>query len=87
MSYSIGAVIEQPGSTTKTKTGGWRTLKPVWHQEKCIQCMLCWLYCPDMSIPEKDKKRIETDLEYCKGCGICAQVCPVKCIEIIQEQK
>lgn len=87
MKYTIGAVIEEPGSSVATKTGGWRTLKPIWHKEKCIQCMLCWLYCPDCSIPEEIGKRTETDFDFCKGCGICAQICPVKCIEMVQEQK
>jgi len=87
MKYSIGAVIEETGSSVGTKTGGWRTLKPFWHKEKCIQCMLCWLDCPDIAIPEQEGKRIETDFEFCKGCGICAQVCPVKCIEMVKEEK
>ncbi|MFW9883700.1 MAG: 4Fe-4S binding protein, partial [Candidatus Thorarchaeota archaeon] len=25
------------------------------------------------------------DLDYCKGCGTCAQVCPPECIEMIRE--
>jgi len=85
--FNIAAIIDKPGSSIATKTGGWRTLKPVWHKEKCIQCMQCWIYCPDNAIPEKKGKRIETDLEFCKGCGICAQVCPVKCIEMVKEEK
>ena len=28
----------------------------------------------------------EADLEYCKGCGLCAQVCPVKCIKMEVEK-
>jgi len=87
MKFTIGAVIEDPGSTENTKTGGWRTMKPVWDKKKCIQCMLCWQFCPDMSIPEKNCKRGETDLDFCKGCGICAQVCPVKCIQMVKEEK
>jgi Pyruvate/2-oxoacid:ferredoxin oxidoreductase delta subunit len=27
----------------------------------------------------------EADLEYCKGCGICAEECPTKAIEMITE--
>jgi len=26
------------------------------------------------------------DLDYCKGCGICAYECPTKCIEIVPEE-
>ena len=83
-----GGVITDTGSTTKTKTGGWRTFKPVWDQEKCKQCMICWQFCPDSSIPLDDKgKRVETDFDFCKGCGICAKECPFKAIEMVREDK
>ena len=85
--FHIGAVIDKPGSSVATKTGGWRTLKPVWDNKKCTQCMICWQFCPDLSIPAKAGKRLETDFDYCKGCGICAQVCPVKCIEMVKQEK
>jgi len=84
---SRGGVIKNPGSSKETPTGGWRTLRPVWDKEKCVQCMQCWLYCPDSSIPLKEGKRIETDFEFCKGCGICAKVCPAKCITMGVEEK
>jgi pyruvate ferredoxin oxidoreductase delta subunit len=32
-------------------------------------------------------RRYEIDLDYCKGCGICAEECPVDAIEMIQEVK
>jgi pyruvate ferredoxin oxidoreductase delta subunit len=27
------------------------------------------------------------DYEFCKGCGLCAEECPVKDIEMVQEEK
>ncbi len=83
----IGAVVKNPGSSVENLTGGWRALRPVWDEKKCTQCMLCWMYCPDMSIPVKKDKRLDFDYDFCKGCGICAQVCPVKAIEMQKEQK
>ncbi|KXA91095.1 pyruvate synthase, partial [candidate division MSBL1 archaeon SCGC-AAA259A05] len=29
----------------------------------------------------------EVDLDYCKGCGICAKECPVDAIEMVKEEK
>lgn len=86
----IGGMITEAGSSKEFKTGDWRSFKPVWDEEKCIHCMICVPACPDDAIPtENDKdsnpKRKETDFDFCKGCGICAQVCPVKCIKMIGE--
>jgi pyruvate ferredoxin oxidoreductase delta subunit len=85
----IGGVLK--GATSKEyKTGNWKYKKPVWDSKRCVQCMICYVYCPDNCILiKKDKdgrvKRSETDLEYCKGCGICEKVCPVKCIKMEDE--
>jgi len=83
----IGAIVTRPGSSADNHTGGWRALRPVWNKEKCTQCMICWTYCPDMAIPQKDGKRTETDFDYCKGCGICKQVCPFAAITMEKEEK
>jgi len=46
---------------------------------------MCWLYCPDSSVIVSDEKMKEFDYDHCKGCGICAKVCPVKCIKMEKE--
>jgi len=53
-------------------------MRPVWHEDKCIQCLQCWIYCPDAAIVVKEQKMCGHNLDYCKGCGICAKVCPPK---------
>lgn len=54
----------------------WRVEKPIFNEEHCIHCQFCWVYCPDTSIISKDKKFSHVDYVHCKGCGICAEVCP-----------
>ena len=83
----IGGLIIEAGSAKEYKTGDWRTFKPVIDKSKCINCLQCWIYCPDSSILAKDGKQVGFDYEHCKGCGICASVCPVKCIEMVKEEK
>jgi len=84
----LGAVIGNPGNTINNKTGAWRSMRPRWIPEKCRQCMICWQFCPDDSIPlNAEGKRLETNFDFCKGCGICARECPFKAIEMIQEDK
>jgi pyruvate ferredoxin oxidoreductase delta subunit len=78
-----GAVISEPGSTVVNETGSWRSVRPVIDYEKCIGCMMCWLYCPEPAI--SDEKPPKVDYRYCKGCGICANECPVKAIKMVEE--
>jgi len=54
----------------------WRIVKPVFNKDYCIDCQFCWIYCPDVSIIARDKKMIGIDMDHCKGCGICVEVCP-----------
>lgn len=48
---------------------------------------MCWLYCPEGVIDQDKEGYPKTDFMYCKGCGICAQECPSKCIEMVREEK
>jgi len=79
-----GAVVKG-GTSITNKTGSWRSLRPIWDKKRCVNCMLCKIYCPEDCIPVKKGLRLETDFDFCKGCGICAQVCPVKCIKMDKE--
>ncbi|WP_428739727.1 4Fe-4S dicluster-binding protein [Sulfurimonas sp.] len=54
----------------------WRIIKPVFNKNYCIDCQFCWVYCPDISIISRDKKMVGVDMDHCKGCGICVEVCP-----------
>lgn len=60
----------------KASVSDWRLIKPVFNKDYCIDCQFCWIYCPDVSIIARDKKMIGVDMDHCKGCGICAEVCP-----------
>ena len=86
----IGGIIDEPGKSREVKTGTWRVIRPVVDLNKCTHCMLCWLYCPDMAIEitvnEKNRPQmLGFFYDYCKGCGICADVCPVNAIEMRPE--
>jgi pyruvate ferredoxin oxidoreductase delta subunit len=82
-----GGDIYASGNSAQFITGDWRTDKPIFVEDKCIQCLLCVPVCPDTAIPVKESKRFDFNYDHCKGCGVCAKVCPVKAIEMIQENK
>ncbi len=83
-----GALIMQPGSSKKYKTGEWRTYKPAIDLAKCIKCGQCWMVCPDASIfQRKQDGKYEINHAYCKGCLLCEKVCPVKAIDHELEDK
>ena len=84
----IGGVLPEAGSAHEYETGGWRKLRPVFDPEKCIDCLTCWVMCPDSAIYVEDDKIAGYDLDHCKGCGICAVECPdkVQAITMVEEE-
>ncbi len=74
----IGGVVTEAGTAFEYETGSWRSFRPVHDAEKCINCLDCWFCCPDGAIIVEDKEFKGFDFEHCKGCGICAAVCPPK---------
>ena len=81
----VGGAV-RPAGAPRPATGGWRTgEKPVADVPKCVNCLLCWLYCPDSAIVLDGETFTGVDLDYCKGCGICAEVCPADAIAMVAE--
>lgn len=53
----------------------------------CFECDNCYGMCPDNAIIKLGPgQRYVIDLDYCKGCGICAAECPAGAITMIPEQ-
>ncbi len=74
-----------PGSFVENKVFGWATFRPVRDKENCTMCLLCWFYCPEGTIVRiSDRGDLMTNYDYCKGCGICANECPVDAIKMVR---
>ena len=86
-----GVIVEarKPGERNPYyKKYGARTMRPVVNFDTCIKCTMCWLDCPDECFEVTPEGHYEVVYEACIGCGICAQVCPVKdCIVMVDELK
>lgn len=82
-----GGTVYEGGTASEFITGDWRTMKPVFIEDKCKQCLLCVPVCPDTSIPVENGKRRDFNFDHCKGCGVCAKVCPFDAIEFVKDEK
>ena len=52
----------------------------------CYHCDNCYLFCPDASVLKGDDETYNrVNYDYCKGCGICENECPVGVIEMETE--
>jgi Pyruvate/2-oxoacid:ferredoxin oxidoreductase delta subunit len=51
----------------------------------CNSCDTCYIHCPEAAI-SRNGSSYSINLDYCKGCGICAQECPRGVITLIQEE-
>jgi len=84
---SPGALVTDAGSSVEYKTGTWRSSRPIVDRTKCNYCLRCWGYCPDGSVLVEEGRVVGVDLDYCKGCGICAIECPQQAITMVDETK
>ena len=83
-----GGLIPWPGNAQLFKTGDWRTMRPVWLEDKCKHCLLCVPVCPYISILiNDDAKMTGIDYDHCKGCGVCVKTCSFKAIDFVLEEK
>jgi 2-oxoisovalerate ferredoxin oxidoreductase delta subunit len=80
------AMVISVGSQTHNLTGAWRNIRPEVDRSKCLQCGICWKFCPEPAIEIVDEWPV-VDYDYCKGCGICAEECPAKCIVMVEERR
>lgn len=80
--YPMGATCKSDNLTSIN--AGWRTFRPVIDMEKCVDCMRCFLVCPD-GVIDKSGERLQIDYDYCKGCGVCAYECKLNAIDMVKE--
>jgi 2-oxoacid:acceptor oxidoreductase delta subunit (pyruvate/2-ketoisovalerate family) len=79
-----GAVVR--AEAERVHTDGWRTgLRPEADLARCVDCLLCWLYCPDSAVVLDGTAFAGFDLDVCKGCELCAEMCPTGAIEMVPD--
>jgi Pyruvate/2-oxoacid:ferredoxin oxidoreductase delta subunit len=52
----------------------------------CFECDNCYGVCPDNAVIKLGPgERFAINLDYCKGCGMCAAECPCGAIDMVPE--
>jgi pyruvate ferredoxin oxidoreductase delta subunit len=74
----------QQGLFRDMKVGNWRYQRPKKNEEQCCQCGWCLLLCPTGCVMN-NHGNYRPNMDYCKGCGICAEECPVHAIKMVRE--
>jgi pyruvate ferredoxin oxidoreductase gamma subunit len=79
-------VIHGALTSVESKTGLWRTMRPVIDLDRCHRCWwVCSTLCPDGAMRVNDDGFPEVDYDHCKGCLVCVAVCPHHAIEAVPE--
>ena len=88
MEITTGAVLESSGSTSKTKTGGWRSMRPVVDENKCTACGKCVTECPKglyVLIPAAGAYYVKCSSK--DPGGVTAKACSSGCIACLKCEK
>lgn len=81
---SVGGTV--PVGLLTESHAGWRNKRPIIHQEKCVRCLRCAVFCPE-GVIDTSGAVLEIDYTFCKGCGICSYECKAKAISMIKESE
>ena len=78
------------GGYLVSKNAGWRQVRPVVDAERCTGCLVCYMQCPDGTIYKSTEAAeggcpVGIDLDFCKGCGVCAKGCKAQAIAMVPE--
>jgi pyruvate ferredoxin oxidoreductase gamma subunit len=80
--------IHAAATSVLTKTGVWRTVRPVIDYALCHRCVwVCSTLCPDSAIGVDAQGAPQIDYDHCKGCLVCVSVCPPHAIHVISEHE
>ena len=85
-------VARRKGKSPKTVESSFLKREAIKEARRCLNlrecetCDACELLCPDLCITRDEKTgEVLIDLDYCKGCGICASICPKGAIQMVLE--
>jgi pyruvate ferredoxin oxidoreductase gamma subunit len=75
------------GNSPERRTGNWRQFRPVLDAERCTQCWICFVRCPEAAISLDAHEYPVVDYDTCKGCLLCVHECPTQAFTAEKEQR
>lgn len=79
-----------PAGHLVSRNAGWRSVRPFIDAARCTGCLKCYMHCPDGTLYRTHASPgdvvVAVDLDFCKGCGICAKICPFDAIDMVIER-
>lgn len=90
-----GAIVNPGNSVLKDLSSARHGYYPLYHRDRCIDCGLCDMTCPDyvfifaMGVDKRGKPAPVMQgpaLQYCKGCLKCVEICPVAALTKEREE-
>ncbi|MDJ0789401.1 MAG: 2-oxoacid:acceptor oxidoreductase family protein [Myxococcota bacterium] len=79
--------VHGAATSVQVRTGLWRTVRPEIDAERCHGCSwICSTFCPDGAVLATPEGVPRIDYDHCKGCMICASVCPHHAIASVLER-
>jgi 2-oxoacid:acceptor oxidoreductase delta subunit (pyruvate/2-ketoisovalerate family) len=83
----VGNARIRPASTEMTPDEAKAEAKRCTAASPCLYCDVCQLMCPDLAITrDTTTSVIQIDLNYCKGCALCAHYCPHGAISMVVDE-
>lgn len=80
-------IIHAAATSEASRTGLWRTVRPVIDYERCNKCWwVCSTFCPDAAIAVEEGLPV-IDYDHCKGCLVCMAQCPPHAISAVPEHE
>ena len=63
-----------------------RYQRPIVNTDKCCHCGTCYFFCSSGCISDQGSYYAVSNVDFCKGCGVCAKECPVHAIRLVRER-
>jgi 2-oxoacid:acceptor oxidoreductase delta subunit (pyruvate/2-ketoisovalerate family) len=81
-----GAILAWGGERKRDEAPARRRWTPRLQRGRCTACLACWALCPDDAVRTDRAQVLGFDDQACRGCALCAEVCPGGAITMVPHE-